>query len=248
MRYLIEFSYKGTHYRGWQRQNNALTVQEVLENAFETILRQSVEITGSSRTDAGVHAVQQFAHFDFTDIEHVEGLIGRLNSILPADIGVSRILPVKDDFNSRFEATYRRYEYHITRTKDPFGSETSYFFKPALDVDLMNRAAGFLLRHTDFECFSKVKTNVFTFNCTVTKAIWTQRGSRLVFDIRSNRFLRGMVRAIVGTLLQVGLGRLSLDEFEAILKSKDRKKAGAQAPAQGLFLMEVGYEQSALLP
>ncbi len=248
MRFFIELSYKGTHYNGWQRQPNALTVQQVLEEAISTILRRKVEITGSSRTDTGVHAGQQYAHFDLDDLPDLPLLTRRINSLLPPDIAVHRIFRVRDGLNSRFVADYRKYEYSIARRKNPFLHDTAYLFTRRLNVERMNEAAALLLVHRDFECFSKVKTDVRTFLCTITRAEWIDTGQLLVFHIRANRFLRGMVRAIVGTLLEVGLEKLTVEDFGQIIGSKDRKKAGAQAPAKGLSLVEVGYREAELQP
>ncbi|QRR01098.1 tRNA pseudouridine(38-40) synthase TruA [Dyadobacter sandarakinus] len=249
MRYFIEFSYKGTAYNGWQRQNNALGIQEVLEGALQKILRQEVEVTGSSRTDTGVHATQQFAHFDLpNEVSDPDQLVYKLNSLLPFDIAVANILPVGDDVNSRFAATSRMYEYRISFVKNPFLKDQACFMRPGLDVKRMNEAAAVLLMHTDFESFSKVHTNVNNFRCTISEAEWTEAGNMLIFRVRANRFLRGMVRALVGTMLDIGRGKRSVAEFEEIILSKNRKKAGAQAPAEGLFLVEVAYPDDLFLP
>jgi tRNA pseudouridine38-40 synthase len=242
MRYFIEFSYKGTAYNGWQKQNNSLGVQQVLEEAMAKILRQPLEITGSSRTDAGVHAEQQFAHFDYApEIADLERLAYSINGLIPYDIAVRRILPVAEGLNSRFAATFRRYEYRITRQKNPFLTNEAYLLRADLDIELMNEAASLLLQYNDFESFSKLHTNVNNFRCTISEAIWLEKGDLLIFSVQANRFLRGMVRALVGTLLNVGAGKTSVKQFEEIILSKNRKNAGAQAPADGLFLVEVGY-------
>lgn len=242
MRYFIEFSYKGTAYNGWQRQNNALTVQEVLEKSMTTYFRRPIVLTGSSRTDTGVHAEQQFAHFDSEEeILSTEKVVNSLNGMIPYDVAVRGIYRVQDDINSRFAATHRRYEYRIAYAKNPFLINQVYVCKAKLDVEKMNEAALLLLRYTDFESFSKIHTNVNNFRCAITEAIWRQEGELLIFSIQSNRFLRGMVRALVGTQLMVGTGKIAVADFEAILQARDRKKAGPQAPAEGLFLVEVGY-------
>jgi len=247
MRYFIELSYNGTHFIGWQRQRQGRSVQQTLEEALATILRQPVEMVGSSRTDAGVHASQQYAHIDLeAAITDSEKLVYRLNSLLPADLAVRRIVPVADSVHARFEANHRRYEYRIIRHKNPFLPQQAYLYKPDLDVERMNTAAALLLRYEDFESFSKVHTDVKTFHCTICRAEWEQRGDLLVFTVQANRFLRGMVRALVGTLLEVGLGKKTVADFERIILAKDRKLAGAQAPAQGLFLVEVGYPEGLL--
>jgi tRNA pseudouridine38-40 synthase len=247
MRYFIELAYKGTAYNGWQKQNNALGVQQIIEEALSKVLRESVEIVGSSRTDTGVHASQQFAHFNFEEIPDTVSLVYKLNGVIPYDIAIRRIFPVPDDVNSRFAATHRRYEYRISRSKNPFLLQLAYATRADVDITKMNEAAALLLKYVDFESFSKIHTNVNNFRCTITEARWEERGDMLVFTVQSNRFLRGMVRAIVGTLLDVGKGKRTVDDFESLIIARERKKAGAQAPAEGLFLVEVGYPAD-LLP
>lgn len=243
MRYFIECAYKGTNYSGWQVQINALAVQEVIEKSLCTLLKTKIEITGSSRTDAGVHANQQIAHFEVkNEITDTENLVYRMNKILPFDISIKQIFKVADDYHSRFEAISRKYEYRISRKKNPFQKGLSYEFNGNLNIKLMNEACLILFKHIDFECFSKIKTEVLTFNCTILEAHWEESAEdSLVFHIKANRFLRGMVRSIVGTLLEIGLGRISLTDFEQIILSKNRKYAGWSVPAEGLFLMEVNY-------
>jgi tRNA pseudouridine38-40 synthase len=241
MRYFILLAYKGTAYHGWQRQPNGLSVQEVLENALSTVLRQPTAITGSGRTDAGVHAAEQFAHFD-TEIPLPENLLRSLNSMIPNDIAVYECFPVRPDDHARFTAISRYYQYQISRRKDPFRHGLVYVFTLPLALDRMNAAAERLLLHSDFESFSKVRTDVKTFNCQIEKAFWEQKpNGDLVFHIKANRFLHGMVRAIVGTLLAVGQGRLSVADIDQIILARDRKRAGRAAPADGLSLVEVGY-------
>jgi len=242
MRYFIELAYKGTNFIGWQRQIKGRSVQQTLEEALATILRLSVEVVGSSRTDAGVHASQQFAHFDWeTIIPDPDKLVHRLNSLLPTDLVVRDIFPVADDVHARFAATYRRYQYRIIRQKNPFLTNEAHIFRPDLDIEAMNAAAAFLLIHQDFESFSKVHTDVFTFLCDITQAEWQEKDGLLTFTVQSNRFLRGMVRGLVGTLLDVGTGKRPVADFEKIILAKNRQAAGPQAPAPGLFLVEVGY-------
>jgi len=241
MRYFIELSYKGTAYNGWQKQNNSLGVQQVLEEAMSKILRIPLELTGSSRTDTGVHAEQQFAHFDFNEIQDTGKLVYNINGMIPRDVAVKRIFTVPEDTNSRFAATYRRYEYRISKIKNPFLMNQVYVLRADLDLDKMNQAAELLLQYIDFESFSKIHTSVNNFRCSISQAEWFEQDDLLIFSIRSNRFLRGMVRALVGTLLEVGKGKKTVADFEEVIKSRDRKKAGAQAPAEGLFLVEVGY-------
>lgn len=243
MRYFIECAYKGTNYSGWQIQINALTVQEVIEKALSTLLKHKIDMTGSSRTDTGVHAMQQFAHFEIEEeIMDCENLVYRINKLLPIDISVQKIFKVANDYHSRFEAISRKYEYRISRKKNPFQKGLSYEFNGNLDIERMNEASRILFKHIDYQCFSKIKTEVLTFNCTILEAQWKEeKNDSLVFHIKANRFLRGMVRAIVGTLLEVGTGKISVSDFERIILSKDRKKAGWSVPAEGLFLMEVNY-------
>ncbi len=243
MRYFLECSYLGTNYCGWQIQQNAKTVQGEIERGLSILLKTPIELTGSSRTDAGVHAQQQFAQFEYESVfPPIQGFLYKLNKILPEDIVVSQIFSVASDYHCRFEASSRKYEYRILRKKSPFYQNMAYHFEVPLSVDAMNEAAKILFRHHDFECFSKLHTDVKTFNCTILEAHWQQPSEELlVFHIKANRFLRGMVRAIVGTLLEVGLGKISLEDFEAIILQKNRQKAGRSVPAEGLFLMEVNY-------
>lgn len=245
MRYFIEFSYKGTAYHGWQRQNNAVSVQEKIEGAIKLLLSVQVDIVGSSRTDAGVHAEQQYAHFDLPDDLKIsaDNITYRLNAILPKDIAIHRIFEVPQEAHSRFDALYRWYEYRIITKKNPFLFETAWLYKGFLDIDKMNEAAALLLHYKDFESFSKLHTDVKTHICHISKAEWTMSGDTLKFTVQANRFLRGMVRALVGTMIEVGKGKMSINEFEEIIMAKDRKKAGAQAPALGLTLVEVGYAE-----
>ena len=241
MRYFLKLAYRGNHYCGWQRQPNGLSIQEVLETALTTVLREPVALVGSGRTDAGVHAGQQFAHFD-TERPLPSALIRSLNSLIPGDIAVQDCFPVRADDHARFTATFRRYRYQIIRHKDPFRDGLAYVFTLPVDVERMNQAADRLLHHHDFESFSRVKTDVSTFNCRIDVARWDEKfNGDLTFHIQADRFLRGMVRAIVGTLLAVGQGRLSVADFDRIIESRDRKRAGRSAPAEGLLLVEVGY-------
>lgn len=245
MRYFLEFSYRGTAYNGWQKQNNALGIQQVLEEAFAKVLRLPVELTGSSRTDAGVHAEQQFAHFDLPEaIADPYLLVYKLNALVPKDVAIQRIMAVGDDVHSRFAATHRKYEYRITFQKNPFLTDLATQMRRNLDVTLMNQAAALLLTHNDFESFSKIHTNVNNFRCTITESRWIETDEMLVFHVKANRFLRGMVRALVGTMLEVGRRKITVDDFEQVILSRNRKNAGAQAPAEGLFLVEVGYPES----
>ncbi|NDV16263.1 tRNA pseudouridine(38-40) synthase TruA [Muricauda sp. TY007] len=241
MRYFIQFSYFGKAYHGWQNQPNAITVQEVLEKALSTLLREKVEVVGAGRTDAGVHARQMFAHFDFKPISDTDDLIYRLNAFLPDDIAVQGIHQVAIEAHARFDAVQRTYEYWLVKEKDPFLFDHAHFVKHSLDIDAMNKAAKILLEYTDFECFSKSNTDVKTFNCDVREAHWKIDCDKWVFTITADRFLRNMVRAVVGTLLDVGMGKMSPEDIHQIVASKDRGEAGVSVPAKGLYLTKVSY-------
>jgi tRNA pseudouridine38-40 synthase len=235
-------AYKGTNYHGWQLQPDAVTIQETLSKSLSTLLKSTIEIVGAGRTDTGVHAKEMFAHFDF-DQEFVPTiLVQKLNSYLPKDIVIYSILKVHDEAHARFDATKRTYEYHIHTYKNAFETENSWFYSQLLDTDKMNQACNILFRHTDFECFSKTNTDVRTFNCTIFDAKWEVFNERIIFTISADRFLRNMVRAIVGTMINIGIGKTSLEDFEAIIKSKDRNKAGFSVPAHGLYLTRIHYE------
>lgn len=241
MRYFFEIAYRGQNYNGWQSQLNAKGVQEVVEDALSKLLQNKIKIVGSGRTDAGVHCEQQFFHADI-DIEFEPAqLIIKLNSFLPKDIAIYSIKRVNEDASARYDAVERTYRYQITKVKNPFLEEFAMHFFKEVDVSVMNSASALLLGEHDFECFSKVKTDVNHFICQIKKAEWKEENSMLVFTITANRFLRGMVRAIVGTLLDVGSGKTSMTEFKKIIHSKDRKRAGANVPARGLFLTRVKY-------
>ncbi|MEP2058428.1 MAG: tRNA pseudouridine(38-40) synthase TruA [Maribacter litoralis] len=246
MRFFIQFSYFGKAYHGWQNQPNAITVQEVLEKGMSKLLNSPVSLMGAGRTDTGVHAKMMYAHFDVDALEDIQDYIFRLNSFLPNDIAVERIFEVKDDAHARFHATARTYEYHIAKSKDPFTTDLAYFVKKELDVEQMNIAANLLLGKKDFECFSKSNTDVFTNICDLREAQWSIKENNLIFTITADRFLRNMVRAIVGTLINVGLGKYSLDYVNTILKSKDRTKAGVSVPAKGLYLTSIVYPNTIL--
>ncbi|WP_190809473.1 tRNA pseudouridine(38-40) synthase TruA [Flagellimonas sp. S3867] len=241
MRYFIQFSYFGKAYHGWQNQPNAITVQEVLEKALSTLLRKKMELVGAGRTDSGVHAREMFAHFDVDGIEDSEELTYRLNAFLPEDIAVKKISTVVLEAHARFDAIERTYEYWVVQEKNPFYADFAHLVKLPLNVDAMNESAQYLLEYDDFECFSKSNTDVKTFLCDVRKAFWEIKGDKLVFTISADRFLRNMVRAIVGTLLDVGLGKMKPEEINLILQSKDRGKAGVSVPAKGLYLTKVTY-------
>ena len=242
MRYFIKLAYNGTHYHGWQYQPNASSVQETMNKAVSTILNTEINLMGAGRTDTGVHAKEMYAHFDFESSFDIPSLVHKLNSYLPKDIAVYDIIPVHEEAHTRFDATKRTYEYHINIFKDPFSQEQSWYFHQPLDVDLMNEAAELLFNYTDFQCFSKVNTDVNTFDCTIFEASWKKENGKLIFTISANRFLRNMVRAIVGTLINIGLHKITLADFNAIIKSKNRDKAGFSVPAHGLYLTEIEYD------
>lgn len=239
----MELEYFGKAYHGWQRQPNALSVQEVVEESLCTLLQQNVEIVGAGRTDAGVHARQIFAHFDAEAIPESD-LVFRMNSLLPKDISVKDLLQVTPEAHARFDAVSRSYEYHLVTRKDVFAVDTAYYIQKELDVEKMKAAASILLEYTNFKCFSRSRTDVFTYNCKIEKAAWEQREDKLIFHITADRFLRNMVRAIVGTLLQIGLGKMEVEEMHRIIKSEDRSKAGASVPAHGLYLTGIIYPKS----
>jgi tRNA pseudouridine38-40 synthase len=241
LRYFIQFSYFGKAYHGWQNQPNAITVQEELEKALSTLLRQRVAVVGAGRTDAGVHAKQMFCHLDVDAISDIDDMVYRLNAFLPDDIAIQGIFQVADDAHARFDAVERTYEYWLVKEKDPFLFDHAHFIKQPLDVDAMNQAAKILLDYTDFECFSKSNTDVKTFNCDVREAFWKIDEDKWVFTITADRFLRNMVRAVVGTLLDVGMGKMSPEGIHQVVASKDRGEAGASVPAKGLYLTKVSY-------
>ena len=241
MRYFLELSYAGTNYHGWQIQPNAVTVQETIEHALGLLLRSTIKITGAGRTDTGVHARQMFAHFDTEKAINPVDLTYKLNSFLPADIAIQKMLSVTDKAHARFDAIARSYQYFIHRYKNPFLTETSWYLSKDLDVDLMNKAARILLNYKDFKSFSKTHTDVKTYICDVRQAAWQTTDNQLVFHITADRFLRNMVRAIVGTLVDIGLHKISLDELIQIIESRDRSNAGFSVPAKGLFLTEIVY-------
>lgn len=241
MRYFIEFAYNGKNYCGWQSQPHSPSVQETLNKALSTLLKAPIDVVGAGRTDTGVHARQMFAHFDHEEIAGTDQLVKRLNSFLPKDIVVYRFIPLHDEAHARFDATSRTYEYHIHTFKDAFDHENSWYNFHPLDVDKMNEAAQLLFSYTDFKCFSKAHTDVKTYNCDIREARWAQDGNKLVFTITADRFLRNMVRAIVGTLVNVGLGKITLNDFKEIIESRDRSRAGFSVPAHGLYLTKVIY-------
>ena len=244
MRYFIDLSYNGRAYHGWQIQPDVTTVQAELNHALSTVLRTPLECMGAGRTDTGVHAEQMVAHFDVDKPIDAKDLVYKLNVLLPKDIHINSIKEVYPEIHARFEALSRTYVYRISRTKNAFKYKNEHTYTLPLDVDLMNKAAKVLLEYTDFQCFSKVKTEVKTYDCTIKEAHWELNKNSLHFTIKADRFLRNMVRAIVGTLIEVGAKKRTLEEFHEIISSKNRSNAGTSAPAHGLYLINIEYPKS----
>ncbi len=244
MRYFIELSYNGATFHGWQIQPDVISVQESIEKALSVLLRKPQSIVGAGRTDAGVHAKFMVAHFE-TDVNfETEQLKFKLNSFLPESIAIYNIYIVKNEAHARFDAMARAYEYRVVTEKNPFEINSTHLVKLPLDVNKMNLAAKRMLAYTNFKCFSKSKTDVKTYNCDLFYAFWEQENNCLVFKISANRFLRNMVRAIVGTLLEIGSGKLELEDIDRIIRSENRSEAGYSVPAKGLYLTEVLYPES----
>lgn len=245
MRYFLTLAYNGTSFHGWQRQPNARSVQQELEEALSTLLRESITIVGAGRTDTGVHAKEMMAHFEANlSLETEENLPYLLNRFLKEDIVIYSLDKVKADAHARFDAIARTYEYHLGFQKNPFKQQLYYYFHQPVSLEKMNEAAKILLEYEDFEAFAKTHSDVKTFLCKVTKAHWESTADGALFTITSNRFLRNMVRAIVGTLLEVGTGKIPVAEMHKIIKSKNRGEAGFSVPASGLYLTEIKYPQN----
>ncbi len=241
MRYFIHLAYNGTRFCGWQIQPNAPSVQETIEQALTKLFGSNISIVGAGRTDSGVHASDYYAHFETEKAFDCKDITYKLNRILPYDIVIFEIFPVKDDLHARFSAQQRTYTYTITTRKNPFAAETEYYYPQQLNLEQMNQACELLLGTKDFTSFSKLHTDVNNNICTITYAKWEQQGDKLLFTISANRFLRNMVRSIVGTLIDVGRGKISIEEFSAIIQCKDRQKAGVSIPACGLSLCAIDY-------
>lgn len=239
-RYFLEVSYKGTHYSGFQTQKNANSVQAEVEKAFRVLQKIETSLTGSSRTDAGVHALQNFFHFDFDQELHPQ-FIYKMNAILPADIVIKDCKQVGDQAHCQFDAIYREYRYYVYRSKNPFLADRAYYFPYRLDLAAMREAAGVLKEYQDFTSFSKRNTQVKTFNCRILESEWLEERDCLVYSVRADRFLRGMVRALTSTMLKVGRGRMELGEFRAVIEAKDCTRASFAVPGHGLFLVRVEY-------
>ncbi len=243
-RYFLKLSYNGANYNGWQLQKNAPSVQAEINQALVTIFKEAINVVGCGRTDTGVHAVKFYAHFDVKQeilLSDRVNILTKLNGCLPKDIAISELLAVNPDAHARFDAISRTYEYRICRVKDPFYTDSAYYFYGELDVALMNKGATILKEYTDFTSFSKVKTDVKTYNCKITHAVWKESPNLLVFQITADRFLRNMVRAIVGTLLDLGRHKISEDDLRHIILSKNRSNAGYSVPAKGLYLTDIVY-------
>lgn len=246
MRYFIDISYDGSNYHGWQIQPNADTVQHQINLAFSTILNQEINVLGAGRTDTGVHAKKMIAHFDTNQTIDFEKFKYRINGFLKNDISINDIYKVKEDAHARFSAISRTYEYCVSRTKNPF-SVNSYFLTKNLDVESMKKACKFLYGNHDYTSFAKLHSENYTNNCEVFIANWKEDENLLIFTIKANRFLRNMVRAIVGTLIEIGEGKISFSDIETILMSKDRAKAGYSVPANGLSLVDVEYPKDIII-
>lgn len=240
-RYFLEVSYKGAQYSGFQTQKNANSVQAEVEKAFEILQKDAVVMTGSSRTDAGVHALQNYFHFDYSGELHPQ-LVYKLNAILPGDIVIKSCQPVKDEAHSRFDAVGREYRYYIYRKKNPFLADRAYYFPYKLDLDKLKAGAEILKEYSDFTSFSKRNTQVKSFLCQIETSEWYWEEDCLVYRVVADRFLRGMVRALTATMLKLGRGKMSLEEFRAIIEIKDCTQASFAVPAHGLFLVKVEYE------
>jgi len=248
-RYFIFISYKGTSYHGWQIQPNSITVQKVLDESLSVVLNEKIATIGAGRTDTGVHAQVFCAHFDCSlpDLSAVRNLIFRLNSYLPKDISVNSIKKVVPDASARFSAISRTYKYYISKVKDPFFNSSTWLLHGNIDVMAMNEACGILLNHNDFTSFCKLHSDNKTNICKIHYAVWEEVDHRLLFTIKADRFLRNMVRAIVGTMIEIGFGKINIREFEEIIISRDRCRAGKSAPAKGLFLAQIEYPEEIFL-
>ena len=240
-RFFVELAYNGTHYHGWQVQPNALSVQEVLEKGFSTLLREDVQVIGAGRTDTGVHASYFVAHIEVAQAFEPNELLFKLNRFLPNDIVLFSIVPANKQAHARFSAASRTYFYTILQQKDPFRQGLGYPFTRPLNIEAMQQASDILFEYTDFTSFSRLHTDVKTNNCRIMHAEWFRNDTELTFVIKADRFLRNMVRAIVGTLLEVGLEKRSAESMRELIEAKNRELAGASAPASGLFLTDIEY-------
>jgi tRNA pseudouridine38-40 synthase len=241
MRFCISLAYNGTRYNGWQIQPNAVSVQETIEKELSKVLQEQISLVGAGRTDTGVHASCYFAHFDINQQFDTKDIVYKLNKMLPPDIVINSIHEVSNEYHARFGAKSRTYIYTLTTVKNPFTIETAWLYPYKIDLELMNKAAAVLMNYMDFTSFSKLHTDVANNNCTITSAKWEQVGNTITFTITANRFLRNMVRSITGTLLDVGQGKITIEDFEKIIESKNRQNAGQSIPAHGLCLVDISY-------
>lgn len=244
LRYFIELSYNGKNFHGWQYQPNAMSVQQTIEKSLEILLKQKIKILGAGRTDTGVHAKQMYAHFDFEEPLDLENLIYKLNAFLNKDIGIANIHKVRHDSHARFDAISREYEYYITQIKDVYNHDKKYFFSKKLDFDEIDKAIKIIKKTKNFKSFCRTKTDVTNYNCKIFDFEYTMYNSDIVFTIRANRFLRNMVRSIIGTILDVGLLKTSIKDFSDIIKKTNRIYAGPSAPAHALFLTKIEYPET----
>ena len=244
-RYFIFISYKGTSYHGWQMQPNSVTVQQILEESLSVVLNEKISTIGAGRTDTGVHATFFCAHFESISPDLMESwnLVFRLNQYLPSDISVNSIKKVVPDANARYSAVSRTYKYYISKVKDPFFDNSSWYLHGKIDIPAMNEACKMLYNHSDFTSFSRLHSGTKSNICKIYNTGWEESDNRLIFTIKADRFLRNMVRAIVGTMVDIGFGKLNLREFEEIILTRDRCKAGKSAPAKGLFLVDIEYPE-----
>jgi tRNA pseudouridine38-40 synthase len=246
VRYFINLAYKGTNFHGWQVQPNAVSVQQRINEGLSVLLKEEVMIMGAGRTDAGVHAKQMYAHFDTDKSFDLDEVAYRLNAFLEDSIHIKSIFKVADETHARFHATSRTYEYWLCQQKNPFLTQGAWLMYSDLDFSLMNEAASYLIEESDFSSFAKIHSDVNTHICDVRKAEWVQQGDKWVFIIEADRFLRNMVRAIVGTLVEIGKKKMTLDEFKSVIKEKNRSSAGTSAPAKGLYLVKIEYPKELL--
>lgn len=240
MRYFVEVAYKGTNYAGFQVQRNANTIQGEVEKAFAIYFQKEIILTGSSRTDAGVHALQNYFHFDWDGLVH-DKMLYNLNAILPVDISIKKITLVDADTHCRFDAVSREYHYYISQVKSPFLNDRSWYFPYRIDLEKLNEAAQLIMHYTDFTSFAKRNSQVFTHQCTISKSQWSLIESGFVYEVKANRFLRGMVRGLVGTMLLVGRGKAKMSDFREVIEARDCTKANFATPPHGLFLAKIEY-------
>lgn len=242
-RYFIQLSYLGTNYHGWQVQPHSISIQQKINESLNILLRKNdIHVIGCGRTDTGVHAAEYFAHFDVNDkIENLDKLIYKLNRILPFDIAIQNIFSVSEDRHARFSPVKRTYKYYISLEKTPFNHHTSLFYNHQLNIELLNKASAIVLDYVDFESFCKAHSDANNFFCTVSESYWEEIDGQIIYTVTANRFLRNMVRALVGTQLDVGRGYITIEDFKNIIESKKRTKAGKSIAAKGLFLHKIEY-------